>query len=139
MYKKGLMNIGQKISSFLVGLICIVLGLLVFINKFYDISFLPAFLFNDLFLKIFLIFGGLFLLYDSLRIGHGLLRVVSFLAGVLVFLVGLVPLLIHFKLLNFLPYFATLTVSSDIIRGILIFFGIYLIVDSFVMSSREEE
>ena len=139
MNKRGLMNFGLKVSSFLVGLACVLLGGLKFISVIYDISFLPVFLLDDLLLKTVLVFAGLFLLYDSFRVGYGLLRMVSFFAGVLAFLVGAIPLLIHFKLINFLPYFATLSISSDILRGILIFFGVYLIVDSFIIISKEAQ
>jgi len=139
MLKKGLMNIGAKFSSFVVGVVFIVLGLLSVIGNFYDVSFLPVFFFEDLFLKIILVLGGLFLLYDSFKIGYGMMRVVSFFAGVLVFLIGFIPILIHFKLLNFLPYFATLTLPSEFIKGIVVFFGVYLVIDSFIMRAKEEE
>ena len=133
------MNFGLKVSSFLVGAACILLGGLKFINNIYDASFLPVFLLDDLLLKVVLVFAGLFLLYDSFRVGYGLLRMVSFFAGVLAFLVGVIPLLIHYKLINFLPYFATLSISSNILRVILMFFGVYLIIDSFIIISKEAQ
>lgn len=139
MNKRGLMNLRQKLVSFVLGIVCVVAGLLVIVKDYlYDIPFLSGFFFGDLFVKIMLVVGGGFLFYDSFKIGHGLSRLVSLLSGVLVLFIGFIPLLIHFKLLGFLPFFATLDIPLNILRGILIFFGVYLVVDAFVMSSKEE-
>ncbi len=130
----------SKISLF-IGAICILIGvlpLLKFVNIVIpglDTIDLGVY---DLIVKVALFIGGIFLLYDSFAIRSmmtGRVKGTSVLAGFLLAVIGAIPLAIHLKLLNFLPFIVALNIPSVVLYGLLVFYGIYLIVDAFLVRS----
>jgi len=133
MDKRGVTSSQKKIISIFVGLLCIAFGAFPLLERFFNLSFIPDFLLSTVFLEVILMLGGIFLLYNSVNVGVGFTKFISIFAGGLLFFVGLIPLAIRFKLLNFLSFFATLTIPEGLFRGVLVFYGVYLIVDVFIM------
>ena len=124
----------KSFYSLVVGGICIFLGLVPLLSELgIDLSFIPLVIFHPIIIKLALVLGGLFLLYDSLSVGIGIIRLVSMMAGVVLAFVGALPLLIELKLLRFLPFIPIVDISPWMLEGVLLFFGLYLVVDAFVM------
>lgn len=117
----------KAILSFFIGLVLFLIGL----TQILKIT-LP-FSLNRLHLEILIALGGLFLFYDSFSIGHNITKLLSILAGILIALLGLIPLLIELNLLTMLPFIAVLKINTLMLQSILIIFGLYLMIDSFIM------
>ncbi|MEM4244805.1 MAG: hypothetical protein QXR60_01190, partial [Candidatus Nanoarchaeia archaeon] len=139
MDKRGWMYSYSRTNiSLILGFICIAIGvipLLPYINiNIPGLTNMDKTIY-DVIVKVALLVGGLFLLYDSFQIRSmmtGRVRGVSILAGFLLAVIGILPLALHFKLLDkMLPFIVQLNVPSEVWYGLLIFYGIYLIVDVF--------
>jgi len=100
-----------------------------------NIGYIPDFLGNDLALKIFLMLAGVILLYDSfsLRSSGGHANISSIIAGFVFAFLGAFPLLNQLGLLDFLPFVLKLTLSPAILAGLLLFYSIYLIWDTYLL------
>lgn len=124
--------------SFLFGAICIILGGVPLL-KLKFINTLPQ-VFSPMIIKVALLLGGLLLLYDGLQIKSpmtGLPNYMAMLAGVVLAAVGAIPLIIDLKILNkSLPFIATLNISPAILQGLLVFFGVYLLYDAYMLSKQ---
>lgn len=129
---------GRVIWSFLLGIVCVILGGAPFLNK----SFPPPLdqAFNPMITKIVLLLGGILLLYDGFQLRNpmtGLPNYTSMFAGIVLAAVGAIPLLIDLGWVNkVLPFIATLSISPEILQGLLVFFGLYLVYDAYVMSKQ---
>lgn len=140
MEKRGLMNYYNQGGwwTLILGIICVLYGLGSFGFLFQG---LPSYFFNDIGLKILLLIGGIFLLIDAFTIssrsgmyGGGMYgarsgNFIGVIVGVLLAVVGALPLLIEYKVLNFLPVLLVLNSNPLILAGLLIFYGGYLLVD----------
>lgn len=139
MDKRGFMYSSSRTNiSLLLGIICIIIGvlpLLPYINinipglsSIYGTGY-------DLFVKIALLIGGFFLLFDSFQIRSmltGRVKGASILAGFLLAVIGIIPLALHLKLLDkIFPFIVQLSIPSAVLYGLLIFYGLYLLVDVF--------
>ena len=104
------------------------------------LDILPPLLFIGTAVKLMLFIGGVFLLWDSFSVRSTLtyrVRTSGVVAGFLLALLGAVPLLLEFGVLNaFLPFLATLDLSLPVLEALLVFYGLYLLVDAFLMSPR---
>ncbi len=124
--------------SFIMGAICIVLGGSPLLNLPF-VSQFPQ-VFSPFVIKIALLVGGLMLLYDGLQIKNpmtGMVKGTAIIAGLVMAIIGALPLLIDFGWLNsYLPFIATLTISVQILEGVLAFFGLYLLYDGFMLSRQ---
>jgi len=123
--------------SWLTGVVCIVIGvvpLLPLLNiNIPLINSIDAGVY-DLVVKFALLVGGLFLLYDSFQIRSmmtGRLKGASILAGFLLAVLGIIPLALHFKIFDrIFPFILQLNIPSAVWYCLLIFYGLYLIVDA---------
>lgn len=129
---------GRVIWSFLLGIVCVILGGAPFLNK----SFPPPLdqAFNPMITKVVLLLGGLLLLYDGFQIKNPatlIPKYTAMLAGIVLAAVGAIPLLIETGIANkYLPFIATLSISPEILQGMLVFFGLYLVYDAYVLSKQ---
>lgn len=124
--------------STILGIICVIIGLIPLL-PFLNInipgvtSISPSI--YDLIVKIALLIGGLFLLYDSFQIRNmmtGRVTGASILAGFLLAIIGIIPLVLYLKLFDkILPFVVQLSIPSAVWDGLLIFYGLYLLVDAF--------
>lgn len=119
------------------GVLCVILGgipLLSWIGIGALSWSVGLFIFEDIVIKIFLVLAGIFLLVDSFNVDIRFGRFWSVVAGILLAVLGGVPLAIDYNLLNFLPFKLDLkSVPSFVFQALLVFYGIYLIVDAFIM------
>lgn len=136
MDKKGWVKGYKSFLSFIIGIIFLFIGSFqLFFKNISILKFLSPLLINELFLYICLIIGGMFLFIDSFFISHGLGKLLSILAGIILLILGALPIIVlKLKILSIALPFTGLTVF----QGILAFFGIYLIIDAFVMKSHFE-
>ena len=124
--------------SFIIGIICIILGGV----PLFKLKFAAAMpqLFSLMIIKIALLAGGLILLYDGFQMKNpltGMIKITSIIAGLLLAAIGAIPLLIELGWLNKnLPFIATLNISPAILQGLLVFFGLYLLYDSYILSRQ---
>ena len=100
-----------------------------------SIPFIPAFLGSDIALKIFLFLAGIVLLYDSFsfRSLRGNIKITSVVTGLLLAFLGAFPLLNQFGLLDFLPFVLNLTISPAVLAGMLLFYSLYLLWDTYML------
>ncbi len=139
MDKRGWMYTSSRTNiSLLLGFVCIAIGVIPLLPLIsVNISGLTNVdkSISDVIVKVALFVGGLFLLYDSFQIRSmmtGRVKGVSILAGFLLAVIGVIPLALHFKLLDkVLPFIFLENVPSEVWYCLLIFYGIYLIVDVF--------
>ncbi len=140
MDKRGWTYVSSRSKlSLILGILCTSFGILPLLSLV-NIA-IPGFSFinlavYDLIVKIALFVGGVFLLYDSFAVRSmmtGRISGASIIAGLFLAILGAIPLALHFKLLNFLPFVVELNIPSPILYGLLIFYGIYLMVDAFIV------
>lgn len=128
----------KALLRFLLGAVCIILGGVPLLKL--KLATTMQGVFSPMAIKIALLIGGLFLFYDGLIIKNpmtGLVKPTSMLGGVLLFIAGALPLLIELGWLNkHLPFIATLNIPVGVLYGLLIFFGLYLLHDGFVLSKQ---
>ncbi len=136
MNKRGWVKGYRSISSFILGLIFLFIGSYQLIFKnIQALAFLSNFFNNDLFIYICLVIGGFLLFVDSFSISHGGGKFLSILAGLIILAIGIIPVLVlKLNIIKIPLPFTDLTVF----QGILAFFGIYLLVDAFVMKNHSE-
>ena len=136
MNKSGWVKGFRSIISFILGLIFLFIGSYsLFFKNIQALSFLSALFSTDLFVYICLVIGGILLFLDSFAISHGGGKALSILAGLIILAIGLLPILTLKLDLIQLPLPFT---SLAVFQGILAFFGIYLIIDAFVMKGHSE-
>ena len=101
----------------------------------FGMPFIPAFLGSDIALKIFLLLAGIVLLYDSFsfRSFRGNVKITSVVTGLILAFLGAFPLLNQFGLLDFLPFVVNLTLSPAVLAGVLLFYSIYLLWDTYLL------
>ena len=136
MDKKGWTKGYRSAVSLILGLIFLFIGSfqLLLYQKVKVLDFLSPLMSNDVFIYVCLVIGGLLLFIDSFSISHGGGKLLSILAGLIMLAVGILPLLVlKVRILNIPLPFTNLT----IFQGILAFFGIYLLIDAFVMKSHK--
>lgn len=140
MDKRGWTYVSSRSKvSLLLGIICMLAGalpLLVVIGVALPVFSSMDMTFYDLFVKIALLVGGIFLLYDSFATRSrvtGRISGASILAGFFLAIVGALPLALHLKLFNFLPFAVDLNIPSAVWYGLLVFYGVYLIFEAFIM------
>ncbi len=128
----------KAILSFLLGLICIVLGGVPLLGLKFAQT-MPG-VFSPMVIKIALLVGGIFLFIDALQIRHpmtGIVRPTTMFTGLLLAVAGALPLLIDLGWLNkYIPFIATLTIPLGVLHGLLIFFGLYLLYDGYMLSRQ---
>ena len=132
-------NLKKRLISFLVGLLLFAFGVVSFLRSLKYFINLPEFLFNPVLLEVLIAIGGIFLLFDSFSIGHGKTKFLAVVIGLLLATLGLIPILIKLDLLGFLPFIATLKIKPIILEAILVFYGAYLIVDTFAINKYTQE
>jgi hypothetical protein len=139
MDKRGLaFNSSRTNFSLLAGVVCVIIGVMPLLPllsiNIPGLSSIDSSIY-DVVVKVALFIGGLFLLYDSFQIRNmltGRVKGASILAGLLVAVVGALPLALHFKLFDtVLPFVVQLSIPSGVWYGLLIFYGLYLVVDAY--------
>ncbi len=140
MDKRGWTYVSSRSTlSLLLGIICVLLGILPLLplaNIAIPVFSTMNLAVYDVVVKIALFVGGLFLLYDSFAVRSmmtGRISGASIIAGFFLAILGAIPLALHFKLLNFLPFVVELNIPSPVLYGLLIFYGIYLMIDAFIV------
>lgn len=127
----------KRVYAFLLGFLSILLGgipLLIYLGISISI---PATIFNEYLIKGFLVIGGFFLLYYAIATSTlSKNAFLTILAGFLMAIIGLLPVLIDLKLLNFLPFIATLDIPIQVLEALLVFFGFYLVYEAIIISRR---
>jgi len=121
--------------SFILGLIFLFIGSyqLIFRNVFSS-EFLSNLANSQLFINICLVIGGILLFLDSFSISHGGGKLLSIIAGLIMLAIGVLPILVfQFNITIPLPI-----ENIAVFQGILAFFGIYLLVDTFLMKTPNE-
>jgi len=128
----------KSLLSFLLGAVCIILGGVPLLKLKFATT-MPG-VFSPMVIKIALLIGGLFLLLDALQIKSpmtGMVKLTSMLAGLLLAVAGALPILIDSGWLNkSLPFIATLNIPLGVLQGMLVFFGLYLIYDGYMLSKQ---
>lgn len=101
----------------------------------FSVPFMPAFLGSDIALKIFLFLAGIVLLYDSFsfRSFRGNIKITSVITGLILAFLGAFPLLNQFGLLDFLPFVLKLTLGPAVLAGMLLFYSLYLLWDTYML------
>lgn len=140
MNKKGWTYTSSRSKlSLLIGVLCVLIGvipLLPYVNLVIPgITDINVDIYGTI-VKIALFIGGIFLLYDSFAVRSmmtGRIKGASVMAGIIVAVVGIFPLALQLKLLDFLPFVTSLNVPSVVWDGLLVFYGVYLMVDAFVI------
>lgn len=124
--------------SFIFGIICILLGGIPLL-KLKFLATMPQ-IFSPMIIKVALLVGGLMLLYDGFQIKNpmtGMVKGTSILGGLLLAAIGAIPLLMDLGWLNkSLPFIATLNIPIAVLQGLLVFFGLYLIYDAYILSRQ---
>lgn len=132
------MSRNRHIFSFIIGIACIILGG-VQLLKLKFATTMPQ-IFSPIIIKIALLAGGLMLLYDGFQIRNpstGMIKGTTMITGLFLAAVGAIPLLIDLGWLNKqLPFIATLSIPFQILQGLLVFFGLYLIYDAYILSKQ---
>ena len=125
--------------SLIIGALCVLIGVIPLL-AYVSISIPGVSGINvetyDLIVKVALFIGGIFLLYDSFAVRNmmtGRIKGASVLAGIIMAVVGIFPLALQLRLLGFLPFVADLNINSGVWYGLLVFYGIYLMIDAFVV------
>ena len=125
--------------SLIIGALCVLIGIIPLLT-YVSISIPGVSDINvgtyDLIVKVALFVGGIFLLYDSFAVRNmmtGRIKGASVLAGIIMAVVGIFPLALQLKLLGFLPFVADLSINSVVWYCLLVFYGIYLMIDAFVV------
>lgn len=140
MNKKGWTYTSSRSKlSLLVGILCVLIGvipLLPYINLVIPgITDINVDIYDTI-VKIALFVGGIFLLYDSFAVRSmmtGRIKGASVMAGLIVAVIGVFPLALQLKLLNFLPFVTSLNIPSVVWYALLVFYGVYLIIDAFIV------
>jgi hypothetical protein len=129
---------GSYLISGLIGLIFIALGGVPLLKLKYA-TMLPL-IFSPTATKVSLLIGGVLLLYYGFRIKNpftGMIKGASILTGLLLAIIGAIPLLVELGWFNkSLPFIATLNIPIGVLQGLLIFFGLYLLYDAFILSKQ---
>jgi uncharacterized membrane protein len=137
MFNPGMIK-ARTTFSVIIGLACIALGGAPLLKLKLATS-MPV-IFSPTIIKVALLIGGLFLLYDSFQIKNpftGMIKGASILTGLLLAIIGAMPLLVELGWFNkSLPFIATLNIPIGILQGLLIFFGLYLLYDAFILSKQ---
>lgn len=137
MFYPGMVK-GRTTFSFLIGIICIILGGAPLLKLKFAVA-IPM-LFSPTATKIALLIGGLLLFYDGFQIKNpmtGMIKGTSIFTGLLLAVIGAIPLIVELGWLNkSLPFIATLNIPIGILQGLLIFFGFYLLYDAFILSKQ---
>jgi len=67
----------------------------------------------------------------------GVVKITSMLTGLLLAIIGAMPLVIEIGWFNkSLPFIATLNIPIEILQGLIIFFGLYLLYDAYTLSRQ---
>ena len=124
--------------SFIVGAACILLGGVPLLGL--KLAGTMPGIFSPIVIKVALLVGGLMLLYDGLQIKNpmtGMIKGTTILTGLVLAIVGAIPLLIDLGIMSkYLPVIATLNIPMGVMQGLLVFFGLYLIYDAFMLSKQ---
>ena len=127
-----------SLFSFIAGAVCVIIGGVPLL-KLKFLTNIPQ-IFSPLILKIALLVGGIMLLYAGLQIKNpltGMIKGTTILAGLLLAAVGAIPLLIDLGWLNkYLPFIATLNIPLQVLQGLAVIFGLYLIYDAYLLSKQ---
>jgi hypothetical protein len=125
--------------SLIIGALCVLIGIIPLLTYasivIPGVSDINVETYN-LIVYISLFIGGIFLLYDSFAVRNmmtGRIKGASVLAGIIMAVVGIFPLALQLKLLDFLPFVADLGIPSAVWYSLLVFYGIYLMIDAFVV------
>ncbi|MBI4155099.1 hypothetical protein HY498_03370 [Candidatus Woesearchaeota archaeon] len=135
MDKKGWVKTRSS-TSLILGLIFLFIGSyqLIFKNIFSS-EFLSNLVNSQLFINICLVIGGILLFLDSFSISHGGGKLLSIIAGLIMLAIGILPILVFQFSIKAIP----LPIENiAVFHGILAFFGIYLLVDTFLMKTPHE-
>lgn len=128
----------RALFSIIIGAVCIILGGVPLLKLKFATT-MPQ-VFSPMIIKIALLVGGLMLLYDGFQIKNpltGIQKPTTMITGLFLAIIGAAPLLIESGWLNkYLPFIATLTISISVLQGLLIFFGLYLIYDAYILSKQ---
>ena len=130
---------GSKyILSGLMGIIFMILGGVPLLKLKY--ATIVPFVFTPTATKIALLVGGILLLYYGFQIKNpmtGVVKITSMLTGLLLAIIGAMPLVIEIGWFNkSLPFIATLNIPIEILQGLIIFFGLYLLYDAYTLSRQ---
>ena len=123
----------RRMLSLLLGLLFSVVGVgatLNYIVNYFGMKItLPALFFDVLVLKICLVVAALLLFLDSFSVSmEGKFQIGSTIFAIILAGIAAIPLLLDYNLLNFIPFFADLTISPLVFSIMLAFYGLYLIV-----------
>lgn len=90
---------------------------------------------NGLVVKILLVVAGLLLLIDSFKVRTmmGATKFSAIIIGLIMAFAGALPLLIDYKLVEFLPFLATLSIPNFVLSILLAVFGIFLLMRTIQM------
>ncbi len=126
----------RSILSFIFGILFLFIGSYqLFFKNIQALAFLSQIFNKDIFIYICLVIAGILLFIDSFSISHGGGKALSILAGLIILLIGIFPILT--LKLNILQVAMPFT-SLSVFQGVLAFFGLYLIIDAFVMKAHSE-
>jgi hypothetical protein len=136
MDKKGWTKDKRSLVSLILGIVFLFIGAYpLFLGNISSIQFLSGPIQNQLFINVCLVLGGLLLFIDSWSISHGGGKLISIIAGLIVLAIGLVPILVfQFNISIQLPF-----TNLAVFQGVLAFFGVYLLIDAFIMKTVHHE
>ena len=121
----------KRTTAFIIGIIFSVIGLIAILNNFLPYFNIISFLFNKTVLEILITLGGIFLFFHSFSIKAFTRKLISILASLLLIFLGLFPFILDYRLID-LSFVPVLKISPIMLEIIVLFYGIYLISDSFI-------
>ncbi len=117
--------------TLIAGLILGALGLMTFLKSInMPLQFIPtylSFLYNSLIIKVCLVIGGLILFTDSLSLAKKERKFTPIFIGLVLAILGAIPILLDYKLFDFLPITIAFKIPLSVLSGALILYGLYLI------------
>ena len=136
---KGGEEVQKRKSFFLVHIflagIFVFLGIFAILASFGKTYFLPLGMFTTTFLEVLLLVIGLFFIREAVQNKGSGQRFVHLVVGLFLFFFALLPLFVSLGLLWFLPFYVELEVGPLILSLLLLFAGVYMAFDRFLLLS----
>ncbi|MBS3107498.1 hypothetical protein J4468_01150 [Candidatus Woesearchaeota archaeon] len=89
---------------------------------------------NRFLLGVLICVGGLFLFYNSFLVSrYRPKKMNKIIAGFFMLILGILPLILEYNALNYFGFPLQYSVPLEILQGLMVFFGIYLLIDAFML------
>ena len=135
---KGLIKDKAALSVHLfLGLVFVVYSSMALIFQLTASLYTESAIFSYVLIELVLVALGIFLVWDTIKYKRPM-RMPNFGIGFFLIFFGIFPLLVDFRLLQFLPFTIEFTVNYILLAVILFFSSLYFVVDRFLGIFRKE-